>query len=474
MALFDSALRKLSRVDSAAFDDFNEILNWQDDTWRREHLIGDRIALDARSWSLFDPIWLTPINELHLVRRARMAEADFLYAHLAASGQSGSDVPLGIMLLRRGVPDVRWRYETTAEGEQSYVRQWPGGYSTRQVFLQEPPKWGVFYGTSMTLPVRIDMPLTAVTNCTFPAPTIYRCAREDHASWHDVPFEARQDTVDVTAARFRSSADSLDYYLGARIPLRKFLHRADPEAERGDSIAYGATIATSRGIQQFQDRARRDLPRSSDVAFTAQWRARVPVGDIMHRVEAYEPRMLASARGTRMLTSTGAATYVTSGFGMSDVLVADSISEARRPVRSWRDLKTVANGAVLAPSGGIAMGWEVYGLSRGADGRSRWRVTLSREDGRAIVNMDVRSLIVGDPEAGVKVVSAEPNATMLSFVRNEPSQPVMVEYIRFRMPDVGVGRHVLRVRIEDLLNNRVTQKSVSVRVLDPKEQARVR
>ena len=157
---------------------------------------------------------------------------------------------------------------------------------------------------------------------------------------------------------------------------------------------------------------------------------------------------------------------------MSDVLVADSIADARKPVRSWRDLRTVPNGAVIPVAGGVAMGWEIYGLTRGANGRSRWRVTLSREDGRAVVNMDMRSLIVGDPEAGVKVVSAEPDATMMSYVRNEPSQSRMVEYIRFRMPDIGEGRHVLRVRIEDLLNNRVTQRSVTVRVLDPRRQSR--
>jgi hypothetical protein len=472
MATFDSALRALPRVDSAAYDDFNEILKQQDDRWREQHFISDRIELDDRSWALFDPIWLTPVNELHLVRRARMADANFRYAHLAKSGQSGSEVPLGIILLRRGVPEVRWRYRRTADGHDSFVRTWPGGYSTQQVFSGDTAKWTVFYTDEMTLPVRVLKPLDKVTGCASPVPTLYLCARADNASWFDVPFEARQDTIDVTAARFRSSADSLDYYFGARIPLRKFMHRDDTDAERSDSIIYGATIATARGIQQFQQRATRDLPRFNEVAFHSQWRARVPVGDIMHRIEAYEPRKLASARGSRMLTSVGAATYVTSGFGMSDVLVADSISQTRRTARNWRDLRTVANGGVTAPGGGVAMGWEIYGLTRGADGRSRWRVTLSREDGRAVVNMDVRSLIIGDPEAGVKVVSAEPDATMLSFVRNEPSQPVMVEYIRFRMPDVGTGRHVLRVRIEDLLNNRVTQKSVSVRVLDPKTQAR--
>jgi hypothetical protein len=135
-------------------------------------------------------------------------------------------------------------------------------------------------------------------------------------------------------------------------------------------------------------------------------------------------------------------------------------------------LRTVPNGAVIAPGEGIAMGWEIYGLSRGPDGRSQWRVTLAREDGLPVVNMDMRSLIVGDPAAGVKVVADEPDASLVNYTRNEPTQPVVVEFIRFVFPDKSERRHVLRVRIEDLLNHRVTQRSVSVRVLDEKAQAR--
>lgn len=477
MALFDSALRTLPRVDSAAYDDFDELLRYADDLWRREHILGDRLVLDARSWSLFDPIWLTPVNELHLVRRARMADADFRYAYLAKPGQSGSQLPIGIVLLRRGVPDLRWQMTVTPRGRLEdvfYERRWPGGFRTSLLAKGDSMHWMAMYADAMTLPYRIQLPLDSGRSChnLTNMRTLFLCARNDDASWQDVPFEAKQDTIDVTAARFRAAGDSVDYYFGARIPLRKFPHVNAQGVERHDSIVFGATVATAAGIRLDQQRARRPLPRSNDVAFTAQWRTRVPKGDVMHRIEAYEPRSLASARGSRMFTSASAATFVATSFGMSDILVADSIADARQPVRTWQDLRIVPNGASIAPKGGLAMGWEIYGLTRGADGRSRWRITLSREDGRQIVNMDMRSLIVGDPGAGVKVLSNEPDAALLSFTRNEPHQPVVVEYIRFNVPDIGEGQHVLRVRVEDLESGRITQKSVTVRVLDARNQGR--
>lgn len=472
MAMFDSALRVMPSADSAMFDNFDEMLKRVDDLWRHEHLPGDRAVLDARSWSLFDPIWLTPVNELHLVRRARLADANFRYAYLAKPGQSGSQLPIGIVLLRRGVPSPRWQTVNT-DGMVMYQRTWPGGLTTGIVAGPTPNAF-LMYADAMTLPYRIELPLGPGRSCHHLGElrTLFLCARHDDASWHDVPFEGKQDTVDVTAARFRTATDSVDYYYGARIPLRTFPHVNTAGAARTDSIVFGATVATAAGIVLDRQRAQRGLPGSSDIAFTAQWRSRVPKGDVMHRIEAYQPRSLTSARGTRMLTSTGAATFLTTSFGMSDVLVADSIADARQPVRTWRDLRTVPNGATIEPKAGIAMGWEIYNLTRGADGRSRWRVTLSREDGRQIVNMEMRSLIVGDPAAGVKVRSNEPDAALLSYTRNEPTQPVMVEYIRFNMPDVGEGRHVLRVRIEDMESGRITQKSVSVRVLNPKKQSR--
>ena len=310
------------------------------------------------------------------------------------------------------------------------------------------------------------------SSCSKAFTTLVECARDQSASWGEVVFYARLDTIDVTLARFRARSDSVDLYIGARLPLRGFRHRGSAGARLADSIDYGFWVSTSLGSVLHHRAATRQLPREGDIAWTDQWISRVGDGNIMHRVEAVDRRYARGARGAAFLTSADAAIFRLKGFGISDILAADK-AEPRKPLlQSWRDLDIAPNGGVVAPRLPIALAWEVYDLKAGPDGRAKWRVQLRREDGTLKSRFDVQSLIVCAPNAGTQVIASEPDASDISYVRTEPARRTVVEYLRFNLADAQPGRHVLVLEIEDLIAGTKTSRSVSLRILQPSAQNR--
>ena len=128
MSAFDVALRYMPRADSLQYDSFDDVLRADDDEWRYGFLPADRLKLDQRGWAVLDPIWSTPVNEVRLAKRARIAEANYRYADIAATGQSGSEVHAGEMLMRRGARPTRYGpRNASATSEPCSGLEWRNG-----------------------------------------------------------------------------------------------------------------------------------------------------------------------------------------------------------------------------------------------------------------------------------------------------------------------------------------------------------
>lgn len=501
MALFDSALHTLPVGDSLAFERFDDVLSALDDSWRLGLPDEERQSIDQRAWKVFDPLWLTDVNELQLVRRARMADANIRFAAVALPGQSGSATDAGTVLLKRSFPEPRWRVPPPppmpigmtagnrfANPVVTLERTWLGGLTDRHRFASSEPGSSstidipaALWSNEFTLHQRIHVPIPGSERCrrAVAEPTLYKCVKSDNGYWEDVPFEVRRtpprsyrDTIDVTMARFRTGTDSVDLFVAGRVPLRTFWHRNDTAARRQDSIVYGVTIATSLGDHLFQSQRTRALPSFGEVSFVEQWTVRAPIVNMMHRVEAYVPRQLRAARGSRRLTSPAEATFVTTGFGLSDILLADSLAISGNVLSSWRDLRVMPNAGVVAPGGRLAMAWEIYGLTPDSLGRVQWRVSLSREDGLPVIADDARDVIVGSAHAGAQIHAVEPDASLISFRRETAASDVVVDFLFFHLSDTRPGRHVIIVRIDDLVAGTSTTRSASIRILDERAQGR--
>ena len=465
MALFDSVVAHMSRADSMRYDSFDGVLTAEDDEWRYGFLPDQRIALDLRGWSVVDPLWSTPVNEIRLARRARVTEADYRYADIARTNESGSETRPGQMLLRRGAPSTQWTITTTRYGRTWMQRSWRG-LTARAELDDAPTNWRVFYGTRFTpLHASTYEPPRACTARIETFPSLYSCAIGQRADWSDVPFYGHTDEIDVTAARFRAGGDSADLYIGARIPLRQFKSRGDVTATNADRISFGAWLTDAYGATIVHDVTSRELPAASTLAWTHQWTHRVGSLRMMHRVEAMEPSKPTGARGIARFTSDAQVAFPLHGFGMSDVMIAESAVSRGSDARRWSDLVVQPNGAGVAAGARFAMIWEVYDLVAGADGRVHWRVRIKRERGNMAVRSDMQTVLSGAASAGSRVLASESSAPDLSYVRDKAG-PVVLEHITFGVGDAPVGYHVVNVTIDDLVSGKSVTRGVSVRVLE--------
>ncbi|MEP6763081.1 MAG: hypothetical protein ABJB66_02160 [Gemmatimonadaceae bacterium] len=488
MQAFDLALLHLPRADSVRYDSFDGLLGIADDEWRYEHLPSELQQLDLRGWSLLDPLWSTPVNEVRLAHRARMAEADFLYGVDASFGQSGSETPAGIMLMERGTPDERWnidrKYFTNALtleqrlSDASLVRGWPG--YVRSMRLGQATVFFVnqFYESRLSTQFIArfvhDQKTFAQYSCNrgIGIRTFVQCAQWEAANWDDVPYQVGMDTIDVAVARFRAPNNRADIYIGARIPLRRFPLRGNSRSASPDSIRTAFWIATPLGDSLLHSEQKRARPVRDEIDYRTQFRAQLASAVVMHRVEAVDVKAIRSARGGALLTRDATAPLTFNGFGVSDILVAASATPARHNPATWRDLEIVPNGASVLPRSTFALLWEIYDLKPDNAGRVRWRVTVRTEKGRRIF-ADVRTTIEASGGAATQVVNSESDAPQVTFTRDAAAKPVIVDQMNYGLADSPPGRHVLQLQIDDLISGKSIARSVSVRVLDPKVQKRL-
>ncbi len=489
MALFDTVVAHQPRADSMRFDSFDGVLGAEDDEWRYGFLPDQRLAYEVRGWSVLDPLWSTPVNELRLARRARVAEADYRYADIAQAGEAGSETRPGQVLLRRGAPTAQWKF-----GEATYPvvvdwfsgtpprftveRSWTGMVARGELDdanmqSDQQDTWRVFYGTRFSvLRAAMFAPRPSCTDDLKAFLTIHSCAMSRRADWSDVAFYGRTDRIDVTMARFRARGDSADVYVGARIPLRAFRSREDPRATRADRIALAFWLTTESGAPIHRETVSRELPASGLLAWTQQWTHRVGSVRMMHRVEALEPMQPAGARGVTRFTSDAQVAFPVRGFGMSDVLIAATAAPRQGVAHRWSDLVIQPNGANVPPAGRFAMVWEVYDLEPGRDGRVHWRVRIKRERGAVVSREDMPSVLAGAASAGTRVIAAERSAPDVSYVRSDSPAAAVLENIVFNASDAPVGYNVYNVTIDDLVSGRSVTRGVSVRVLPPESQKR--
>ncbi|MCA0376921.1 MAG: hypothetical protein LCH84_14805 [Gemmatimonadetes bacterium] len=477
-ALFDEALRAMAPEDSARHDSFDGVFARSDDEWRAGFLPLDRARLETRGWFVLDPLWSTPVNEVRLARRARVVTADFLYADIAPPGTSGSTTAAGRLLVRRGPPTPRWTtaVRSSAAPFQRLRGGWDGLEQTLEI-EQTDELWRVIHGGQFTWPRVADHMLSplappcaatqgAPADTLFDAPyaSFVDCAERDRARWKEVPFLATMVPIDVIAARFRAGRDSTDIYLGASVPLASF--RGEATGSRAaERLQLTAFLGRPDGDVHWSRSDTRVRPSSATARWTTQWSPRVPNAEWLHRVELLDPARTRGARGAMTFTSAGAVQQSMRGFGMSDLLVAAASRTRVTLPRRWSDYELTPNGGVVAPRTPFVVLWELYDLQPDAQGRVRWQVEVRREQGAEVARVNVRDVLRGAPRANALLEANEPEAAELRYTREAPRSAAVVEQLRLPLPVAATpGRHVLRLRVTDLVSGAVVERAVGVRL----------
>lgn len=404
----------------------------------------EREQVEERFWLLTDPMWRTAANEVRREFLARVAQAELQWGDGSAS--AGLDSDAGTVLLLNGPPAfVRTR---TADGRGPVLgRAWI--------------EWRWATGSTMHFALAPDAREMRL-------PPAVR-ARADEmlgqrgAFWANVPELRGIDTIAVQAALFRAAGDSADLFVAARLPTQRLARGMAPAG----ALELALWIRDVDGALVRRTDARWPLDAAARAAPAVRaWRERLPRGNHLLRVEAWEPVQGVGARGVAPPATLDDARFALHGFGLSQVLVTDGVASRRGtgPTDRWSDYLVVPNPGDLPRDREAALLWELYGDSLTTLRAYRVVVTLERPDARAARSVveQARDAVIGDAPRRTR----SRDRLTVRYARRHPAPAaVRVEQVDLGAFAVEPGRYVLRVDVVDDESGRVatTTRLVTVR-----------
>jgi hypothetical protein len=286
-----------------------------------------------------------------------------------------------------------------------------------------------------------------------------------------VPAARAVDSVGVQVARFRPEAGAarapgdVDVAIYADVPTGKLLEGVDLTR---------APVVTGFSLR---DDERHPVAASQDsllpgAKVTARdWRAVLPRGAYVYRVEALQP---ASGNAARGLGGFDVAPFPESGLALSDVVVARRIvprSLTARP-RGRADFQITANGSLTFRRGDtLFLYWEEYGLTPDpATGAGRSRVELSlRLDDIDRKGEFVAARILGGISDAVGLSAEGDNRVSLRFDRAVPLDGAdrAPSFLAIALGDAPYGTYTLELTVTDLVAGRSMRRQRVLRVPRP-------
>jgi hypothetical protein len=200
------------------------------------------------------------------------------------------------------------------------------------------------------------------------------------------------------------------------------------------------------------DAVARDSARVGNDGLAA-WKLRAPSGDLYARAEALIEGG-GAARGTTFAPRIAAG----DGLGLSDIVVAAAVTAGAAPARRWHELAIVPAPDTLQRARGIALAWEVYGLSA-KDGAQRYAVRLVLEK----ASKSVAGRIVAQI-GGLVGVQRGNDRVALTFERDAAARDVIVEQVTLSLREAPAGRYTLSIEITDRTTGSRASRSTPLRI----------
>ncbi|MDB4910213.1 MAG: hypothetical protein JWO39_1036, partial [Gemmatimonadetes bacterium] len=179
------------------------------------------------------------------------------------------------------------------------------------------------------------------------------------------------------------------------------------------------------------------------------WRTRLQAGTFLYRVEALQAD---AGRGAR--SASRIELIPGGGFGVSDILVADSVAPANGSAGRWSDFRIAPNVGRVKRGNSFAMLWETYDLQKAANGTSSYNVTITlrREKGGGLGALAAK--IIGGVKSAVGISGNGSDHISLTFPRQTPANAVAVDYVTLDLGDATPGNYMIDVDITDLATHR--------------------
>jgi GWxTD domain-containing protein len=443
-AAFDSAVKYMPPEMRARLDRTSRVVTPKDSAAYARLPDADRDDDSRMYWLLADPLWSTPDNEDRLEFLSRVTYAELRFS-VEEFHIHGADTDRGEVYVRYGPPPAVIAFpESNARGNQSsagageYVLWW---YTEDETFLFKTLR---SYGV-VTLEPDDKKELERLRD-TIPA--VYT----------NVGERVMVDSIRVQLVRFRAGEDSGDVFVAAALPVGRMIE--DVDLARG---AVDVTIAafTWRGTPVFT----RDIHETLDFEHAEPveiraWRTRLHAGSFLYRVEALQPDARRGARAASRIEVVGE-----SGFGLSDLLVANTVTPRSASAARWSDFLISPDLGVVRRGRPFALLWETYGL--GAErGLNRYRVTVTvqRVHGGGVGEFFTR--IVGGISGAVGLSGSGSDKVSLTFPREVTARPVDVDYVTLDVGQAPAGSYKIIVEVADLVANVTSRQESAILIVE--------
>jgi GWxTD domain-containing protein len=419
---FDSAMMLLSAAERAHFTRLSRLLGPKDSA-RFAGMSEQQVVTSERLyWTVADPLALTPGNEYWVEFLSRVTLAELLYS-VEEFGVRGADTDRGQVLIRYGPPDLSVSFPPDEYGRIGIL-------------------WN--YRIGLAFAFRL-MPMFGTAESVIEA----RHMQEERFAlypvrWDNVPVARRIDTIATLVSRFRGEGDSTDVLVAAEIPTGRLARKLDITSGtlRFGFLAFGISSNvlardTSSMLVQFDD-------TDSLATLRRAWQMRLAAApEVGFRVEALQPENGRGARAVGALALTR-----TTGFGLSDVLIADSVATSGGLAMRWSDLAVAPNAGRIRRGRDIALVWETYDLAADSTNSSEYSVEISlvRTDGSRIGRAIAR--VIGGT-LGRGEGQGRDDRVAVSFDRRVPARPVTLDYLTLNLGGLDPGQYRLTIKVTD-------------------------
>ena len=379
---------------------------------------------------------LLPANPLHAEFRARAVFAELRFTDDEQLTQGASSAK-GIIYIRYGPPDVVW-----AVGDGAVIfNQW-FYYDEILLFVFQQFR---LYGTSTLLSVTYDDRIDL--------------ENDRPATFKNLPIlRNRVDSVSSQVVRFRAPGDSVDLAVFAGIRTGA-VRRGSPIDT--SNIQHGLFVLDNRGRAMTRVTGKISSAERDTTAMYAQnYFLRTTSAAQAVRLEALEQELMQVARSITDISG-----FTTRGFGVSDLLVASSITA---PVASsnarWTDYRIAPlTGNLVKRGAPIALIWESYeAAGDSATGRLRVNISIQRETGTGLVALTGR--VVGGIREALSSRPRERGVT-ISYEREFSATPALVDHLVVDLGTLDPGMYRVTLRVLNVGSKQALERSQRFRIV---------
>ncbi len=431
-AAFDSAFTFLSPAEAQRLDRLQRVMRTADSARLGASTPEQRAATGQLYWLYADPLWSRDGNETRLEFLARVTFAEFRWTVWDLDVR-GADTDRGSVYIRYGPPDIIAAFGSTS----AYVSE------VSQVWVYNSGLLFSFIGSTAFGTAR-----TGVDDKFM----VERIADAMPVRWDNLA-SITVDSLPSVPLRFRGGADSVDLVVASRAPVAAISASAPTPGKTVRSdwwlLQNGIVVVERDSVLDAGDGSR-------------LWSARVGPGTYVSRVEASVDDGTRAARSAVPLSvsPTGDDAFPTSGFGISDLLLATSVTPRGTATR-WRDFDVAPVVGAFPRGASLGLLWELYELGA-QDGSAQYTFKLIIKRERSAAGR-ITARVLG-AVAGAAGIDAREDQVTISFDRTVAHAPVIVEQMSVALGETPVGNYLLTLEITDKTTNRTVSRTRSLNI----------